>query len=168
MCCTSLLILGMFGFGVFALAKGELRITGSKIVTDTTARILGGSLLVGAALGFLSPIISLVVFIIVIVVGLFMMEDTRVGTKDQKDAIYMSDDPYHPNSPAPRNTSNNSGSFQPQPANNSAIDFRSDFDRYPGQDAFGMPSLNHIDADDRLTHASSVFRIYCLQHPVIF
>jgi uncharacterized membrane protein len=70
-----LLIVGLAVFGIFTLAKGELKITNNKKVKDTTARILGGVLLLGAGLGFVNPIISFVILILVVITAYFLLED---------------------------------------------------------------------------------------------
>ncbi len=55
-------------FGLIALSKGSLKITNSRYVKDTTGRILGVILLLGA---FTMPFIALIV---VIAVGLMTSE----------------------------------------------------------------------------------------------
>lgn len=57
-----LLTILMLVFGISALAKGSFKITGSRQVTDTIARVLGVILIIGA---FVSPLIALIAVIII-------------------------------------------------------------------------------------------------------
>lgn len=73
MVCSAILVL----LGIFALIKGELKITAQKRVTNTTARVLGLALVTGSILGSLiSPIITIVNFALVVITGLVRMQDT--------------------------------------------------------------------------------------------
>jgi hypothetical protein len=62
--------------GIFALIKGELKITSHKRVADAPARVLGLTLIIGSILGgIVNPIITLVVIILVVIIGLALLED---------------------------------------------------------------------------------------------
>lgn len=63
--------------GIFALIKGEMKVTAQKRVTKTTARALGLALVIGSIVGSLiSPIITVVNFALVVITGLVRMEDS--------------------------------------------------------------------------------------------
>jgi hypothetical protein len=67
----------MLIFGIVALLKGEIKITGGRKVTDSTARLLGFVLLVGALGSFIPDyggLIQLVLFVTVVIIGLATSE----------------------------------------------------------------------------------------------
>jgi uncharacterized membrane protein len=75
MLCTALLA----AFGVFALAKGEFNITQNRKVSNLTARVLGGFLLLWAIAGLLlgqqfGTLIQILAFVLVLIVGLILSE----------------------------------------------------------------------------------------------
>jgi hypothetical protein len=72
-----LLAVLMLIFGIFALAKGEFKITNKKKVKGSTGRILGAVLIVGALGGFIpgmGAFIQIGTLLIVIVAGLATSE----------------------------------------------------------------------------------------------
>lgn len=136
MLCNVLLCVGLAVFGIFALAKGELKITNKKKVKDTTARILGGVLLLGAGLCFVNPIISYVILALVVITGFFLLEDID----PESDEIEKDGDP---------------GAY----SNNQEMAYASTESSFPGG---GMPSLRNVNQSDPLPvpHVYSEYIVY--------
>jgi len=81
--------------GIFALIKGELKITSHKRVADTPARVLGFTLIVGSILGgIVNLIITFVVLILVVIIGLSLLEDIPAKTANDADEMYRSNSPF--------------------------------------------------------------------------
>jgi hypothetical protein len=67
-----LLGLLLFFFGVYALVKGEFKVTSKRIARGYGVRILGLLMMVGAGLSYQEGLIGLIVLIIAIIVGLLI------------------------------------------------------------------------------------------------
>jgi uncharacterized membrane protein len=136
MLCNVLLIVGLAVFGIFALVKGEWKITNNKKVKDTTSRILGGVLLLGAGLGFVNPIFTYVVLILVVITGYFLLEDVDPESGEfENDSI--------------------PGAY----INSREMAFASAESSFPGG---GMPSLRNVDqpAPMPVPHVYSEYIVY--------
>jgi len=123
-------------FGIFALAKGELKITNKKKVKVTTSRILGGVLLLGAGLGFVNPVFAYVVLVLVVITGYFLLEDIDPESCEAENGSYL--DGY---------------------MTNQEMAFAAADSSFPGGD---MPSLRNVDQPAPLPvlHVYSEYIVY--------
>ena len=65
----------MLVFGIIALVKGKFNLTINKKVADSTGRVLGIILLLGAAAGFVGGgVLQFIAFVVVIAIGFAKVE----------------------------------------------------------------------------------------------
>jgi hypothetical protein len=93
MVCSAMQVL----LGIFALIKGELKLTAQRKITNTTSRVLGLTLVAGSIMGgLINPIITFVTFALVVIVGLVRMEDTPVVAGSPAQGLFSSRLSSHP------------------------------------------------------------------------
>ena len=69
-----LLIMLLVIFGVYALVKGEIKITKNRVLRGNVTKILGIIMLVGAGLSFIEGLAGIAALLLTIFVGLFLSE----------------------------------------------------------------------------------------------
>ena len=86
--CDTLL---MLVFGVIALAKGEFKITGKRMVKGSISRTLGVFLIIGAGIPLLiadyGAVIQLVLLVVVVVVGLVTSEKIETISAGNQESV---------------------------------------------------------------------------------